>query len=143
MEHALVHPGTSLCPSLPSLRGMDVGTPEWPCPALSRAVAVHGAPLGFVKKNAVLVLLLDEADNPVPHAPRIAVPKLGLREMETAGDGADLIIGDTNGAGKAATAAPAAQAPKAKPVFVPEIITHEMAHQTHMAEDMIRLIATA
>jgi hypothetical protein len=110
---------------------------------LSGAINVHRAPLFFVKEDAVLVLLLDEADNPAPHAPRVAVPKLGLREIETAGDGADLIIGDTNGAGKAATTAPAAQAPKAQTFFVPEIVTHEMTDTAQLAAEMIRLTPTA
>ena len=125
MEHAPVHSRASLRPPFPAVRGIDIGAPEWPCPALTRAVGVHRAPLLFIKENAVLILLLDEADNPAPHAPRVAVPKLGLREIETAGDGADLIIGDTNDAGKAATTAPAAQALKVKTIYVPEIIPHE------------------
>jgi hypothetical protein len=94
---------------------------------LSRAVFVHRAPLFFVKEDAIFIFLLDEADNPAPHAPRVAVPKLGLWEIETAGDGADLIIGDANGTGKSATTAPAAQALKVKTIYVPEIISHEIA----------------
>lgn len=110
---------------------------------MSRAIGVHGAPLVFVKENAVLVLLLGEADNPAPHAPRVAVPKLGLREIETACDGADLIIGDTNGAGKSAAASAAAQAPKAQTFFVPEIVTHEMIDTVQLAAEMIRLTPAA
>jgi hypothetical protein len=95
---------------------------------LSRAVRVHRAPLVFVKKDAILVLLLDEADDPAPHLARIVVSKLGLGEVKMMGDGADLIIGDANSAGEAATTAPAAQAFKAQTVFVPEVIIHEMTH---------------
>ncbi len=110
---------------------------------MSRAVAVHGAPLIFVKKNAVLVLLLDEADNPAPHAPRVAVSKRGLREIETASEGAYFIIGDANSSGKSAAASAAAQAPKAQTFFVPEIVTHEMIDTVQLAAEMIRLTPAA
>jgi hypothetical protein len=80
---------------------------------LSRPVFVHRAPLFFVEEDAILILLLDEADNPAPHATRVAVPKLDLRKIEASSEGAYLIICDTNGAGKSAATASAAQAPKA------------------------------
>ncbi len=126
MEHAPVHPRASFSSPFPPFRGIDIGTPERPCPALSRPVFVHRAPLVFVKENAVLVLLLNEAYNPAPHAACVAVPKLDLREIEASSKGAYLIICDTNGAGKSAATSTAAQAPKAQTVFVPEIITHEI-----------------
>jgi hypothetical protein len=110
---------------------------------LSRAVGVHGAPLLFVKEDAILILLLDEADDPACHAARVAVPKLGLRESETTSQCRNFFIADANGAGKSAAASAAAQASKAQALFVPKIVTHEMVQQTHMAEDMIRLLATA
>jgi len=127
MEHALVHPRASLCPPFPSLRGIDIRSPERPGPALSRPVFVHRAPLFFIKEDAIFILLFDEADDAASHAPRVAVPKLGLRELETSSEDADLISGDTNSAGKTATTAPAAQAFKAKTLFVPEVVSHEMA----------------
>jgi hypothetical protein len=80
---------------------------------LSRSVFVHRAPLFFVEEDAILILFLDEAYNPAPHATRVAVPKLDLREIEVSSKGAYLIICDTNGAGKSAATSTAAQAPKA------------------------------
>jgi len=113
MEATHVHPRASLRPPFPPLRSIDIGTPERPCPALSRPVFVHRAPLFFVKEDAILILLLNEADDPAPHAACVAVPKRGLREIEASSKGAYLIICDTNGAGKSAATSTAAQAPKA------------------------------
>ena len=138
METTPVHPGASICPPFPPLRGIDIGTPERPRPALTRAAGVHGAPLFFVKEDAILVLLLDEAEDPVPHATRVAVPKLGLGEIETTSEGTNLIICDTNSAGKSATTAATAQAFKAQSLFVPEIVTHEMTHTAQLAGDINR-----
>jgi hypothetical protein len=113
MEHAPVHPRASLSSPFPPVRGIDIGTPERPCPALSRPVLVHRAPLFFVKEDAILILLLNQADNPTPHAACVAVPKRGLREIEAPSKGTDLMICDTNGAGKSAATSTAAQAAKA------------------------------
>jgi hypothetical protein len=110
---------------------------------LSRAVCVHRAPLLFVKEDAILVLLLDEADDPASHATRVALPKLGLRERETTSQRRNLFIADAHGAGKSATAATAPQTLKAQTVFVPEIIHHKMTYPAHIAEDVIRSTATA
>jgi hypothetical protein len=132
MEATLVHPRASFSSPFPPFRGIDIGTPERPCPALSRTVGVHRAPLFLLKEYTILILLLDEAYNPTPHATRVAVTKRGLREIEAPSKGTDFMICDANGAGKATTTAPTALAPKTQPFFVPEVVTHEIAHPARL-----------
>jgi hypothetical protein len=105
---------------------------------LSGAIGVHHAPLFFVKEDAVLVLLLDEADHHAAHGTRVVLPKLGLGEPETLSQPRNLFIADANGAGESATTPPAPQTLKAQTALVPEIISHETQHPAHLAEDILR-----
>jgi hypothetical protein len=83
------------------------------------------------EEDAVLVLLLDKANNPAPHDTRVMFAEFVLTYTETAGKRSNLLVADTHRAGKPGAAAPAPQAFESKSVFIPEFIFHKMSLSVH------------
>jgi hypothetical protein len=124
MQSPLAHPRASRRPTFPTLRRVDIGTPERPGPTLSGAVWVDGTADFFIKEDTILVLFLNEADILLSHNARVTLPEISLRDAETLGEHRYLHSSHEYGAGKTAATPPASQTHKAQPVFIPEIITH-------------------
>jgi hypothetical protein len=97
--------------------------PEWPSPALSGPIIVHRAPFPFIEEDALVALLIAQADVSISEGACVGSAKFSFRETEALGKCGNLVVSDQDRTTTVAAVATACTL-EAKPVFVPALTNH-------------------